>query len=104
MPDHRARSAAQLDEERRLLYVAVTRTRKDLLIYHAPAKIHEQRSKRFSRVSRFLKSALDKKFAVCEAGQRCLMEERRYRCVNQTLRGEVMQKGRCSDWPTTPAG
>ena len=61
LPDHRAKSATQVDEERRLLYVAATRARKDLLIYHAPAKIHEKRSKRFSRVSRFLESALDHK-------------------------------------------
>lgn len=59
LPDHRADSKAALDEERRLLYVAVTRTKRTLRIYHALTKIYGKKSKRFSEFSRFLQPALD---------------------------------------------
>jgi DNA helicase-2/ATP-dependent DNA helicase PcrA len=58
LPDHRAKSAAQVDEERRLLFVAVTRAKTDLRIYHAPAKIYGKKRTRFNKVSRFVESAM----------------------------------------------
>jgi DNA helicase-2/ATP-dependent DNA helicase PcrA len=66
LPDHRADSVASLDEERRLLYVAVTRSIEGLRIYHAPTKIHGKKSKRFSKVSRFLQSAIEEGLLLVE--------------------------------------
>jgi DNA helicase-2/ATP-dependent DNA helicase PcrA len=56
MPDYRSLQGRQLEEERRLLYVAVTRARRTLQLYHAPHRLTSGEDAE-SR-SRFLKKAI----------------------------------------------
>jgi DNA helicase-2/ATP-dependent DNA helicase PcrA len=64
LPLYLARDKAALDEERRLLYVAITRARQDVRLYHAPAE-HARSRKRFENVSRLLDDpAVRKAFRV----------------------------------------
>lgn len=55
LPHFKARDEQALREERNLLYVAVTRARKAVRLYHAPA-VHARSRKSFDDVSRFLDS------------------------------------------------
>ena len=56
MPDYRSLQGRQLEEERRLLYVAVTRARRTLQLYHAPHRLTS--GEEANRRSRFLKKAI----------------------------------------------
>jgi len=56
LPDHRSLSEQQLEEERRLLYVAVTRARQKLYLFGAPTMLANGNSA--DRQSRFLRPAL----------------------------------------------
>ncbi len=56
LPIYHARDKAQLGEERNLLYVAVTRAREAVRLYHAPCK-HARSRQRFENPSAFLASA-----------------------------------------------
>lgn len=53
LPIYRARTERAQTEERRLLYVAVTRARDTLTLYHARTR-HNRSGQRFDEVSRFL--------------------------------------------------
>jgi DNA helicase-2/ATP-dependent DNA helicase PcrA len=53
LPDRRSTTAEQLDEERRILYVAITRARKRLWLSHSPIKVSGVR-REYSKLSRFL--------------------------------------------------
>ncbi|TAG64659.1 MAG: ATP-dependent helicase, partial [Burkholderiales bacterium] len=53
LPIYKAQTTAAVKEERRLLYVACTRARSTLTLYHAPAR-HNRSNHRFEDVSRFL--------------------------------------------------
>jgi DNA helicase-2/ATP-dependent DNA helicase PcrA len=53
LPLYLARDELMLAEERRLLFVAVTRARKSVRLYYAPA-VHSRSRKRFECLSRFL--------------------------------------------------
>lgn len=55
LPDSRSKSKEQLDEERRLLYVAVTRARQRVLLHHAPMWSRHARQT-FTKESRFMTS------------------------------------------------
>ena len=55
LPDSRSVSNGQLDEERRLLYVAVTRARRRVLLHHAPIWSRHARQT-FAEESRFVTS------------------------------------------------
>ena len=55
LPLYLARSKEKLEEERRLLYVAITRTKNTLHLYHAPVN-HARSRGRFADLSRFLKT------------------------------------------------
>lgn len=56
LPLYHARDKAQLGEERNLLYVAVTRAREAVRLYHAPCK-HARSRQRFETPSAFLSTA-----------------------------------------------
>lgn len=56
MPSYLAKTRAALEEERRALYVAVSRSRETLRMYYAPAA-HARSRQRFERLSRFLAPA-----------------------------------------------
>ena len=56
LPLYHARDKAQLGEERNLLYVAVTRAREAVRLYHAPCK-HAKSRQRFESPSTFLTKA-----------------------------------------------
>ncbi|TAG46799.1 MAG: ATP-dependent helicase [Betaproteobacteria bacterium] len=53
LPIYKAQTTAAVKEERRLLYVACTRARSTVTLYHAPAR-HNRSNHRFEDVSRFL--------------------------------------------------
>ena len=53
LPEYRSRDERSLSEERRLLYVAVTRARNGVRLYHSPANDARSRQ-RFDNPSRFL--------------------------------------------------
>lgn len=53
LPFYKARVPQMMDEELRLLYVAVTRARNTVRLYHAP-QYHARSRKRFEKLSRFL--------------------------------------------------
>jgi DNA helicase II / ATP-dependent DNA helicase PcrA len=53
LPIYRARTLDAIAEEQRLLYVACTRARSTLTLYHAPAQ-HNRSNQRFGKASRFL--------------------------------------------------
>jgi DNA helicase II / ATP-dependent DNA helicase PcrA len=53
LPIYRARTLDAIAEERRLLYVACTRARSTLTLYHAPTQ-HNRSNQRFGKASRFL--------------------------------------------------
>lgn len=53
LPDRRSTTAEQLDEERRILYVAITRARKRLWLGHSPIKVSGVR-REYAKLSRFL--------------------------------------------------
>ena len=55
LPLYLSRDEDSLNEERSLLYVAITRARKTVRLYHAPAN-HARSSHRFAEVSRFLQA------------------------------------------------
>lgn len=55
LPDRRANAPEQRDEERRMLYVAITRARERLLLAHSPIKVSGVR-KEYAKLSRFLRS------------------------------------------------
>jgi len=56
LPLYLAKNANMLAEERRLLYVAITRARESVRLYHAP--VHHARSQQqFAKLSRFLNTA-----------------------------------------------
>lgn len=55
LPDSRSKSKEQLDEERRLLYVAVTRVRQRVWLHHAPMWSRHARQN-FTKESRFMTS------------------------------------------------
>lgn len=57
LPLYLSRDQEALAEERRLLYVAITRARKTLRLYHAPAN-HARSRQRFEERSRFLDAPL----------------------------------------------
>lgn len=57
LPLYLARDEQMLAEERRLLYVAVTRARESVRLYYAPA-VHSLSRKRFDCLSRFLTDKL----------------------------------------------
>lgn len=56
LPDRRATTADELDEERRVLYVAITRARKRVWLAHSPAKARGVR-REFHRLSDFVGQA-----------------------------------------------
>jgi DNA helicase II / ATP-dependent DNA helicase PcrA len=53
MPSYLAKTDTELEEERRILYVAISRARQTLSLYHAPVA-HARSRKRFEKLSRFL--------------------------------------------------
>ncbi len=55
LPLYLAKDAKMLEEERRLLYVAITRARESLRLYFAPVE-HARSQQRFEKRSRFLRS------------------------------------------------
>ena len=55
LPDSRSKSKAQLNEERRILYVAVTRARQRVYLHHAPIWGRHARQT-FAKESRFMTS------------------------------------------------
>jgi hypothetical protein len=55
LPDSRSKSKEQLDEECRLLYVAVTRARQRVCLHHAPIWSRHARQT-FTKESRFMTS------------------------------------------------
>ena len=57
LPFYMARDEQMMAEERRLLYVAVTRARETVRVYHAPM-VHARSRKRFEKLSRFLRGGL----------------------------------------------
>lgn len=59
IPFYREMERGDLDEERRLLYVAVTRARKRLHLFHAPFH-HAPSGRRFDEPSRFVTSVVKK--------------------------------------------
>ena len=67
LPIYLAQMPVKVAEERRLLYVAITRARNRLRLYHAP--VHHARSRQlFADVSSLLRPALDKKLLKVEKG------------------------------------
>jgi DNA helicase II / ATP-dependent DNA helicase PcrA len=56
MPSYLAKTDAELEEERRILYVAISRARQTLSLYHAPVA-HARSRQRFEKPSRFLAPA-----------------------------------------------
>jgi DNA helicase-2/ATP-dependent DNA helicase PcrA len=56
LPDHRARHDLATDEERNALYVAITRARDTVRLYHAPTA-HNHSGKHHTKLSRFLTPA-----------------------------------------------
>ena len=63
LPDHRSRDKSSRDEERRLLFVAVTRARETVRLYHSPASDARSR-RRFGDLSSFLTPAVMKTLRV----------------------------------------
>jgi DNA helicase II / ATP-dependent DNA helicase PcrA len=57
LPLYLSRSPAALDEERRLLYVAITRAKKTVSLYYAPVD-HARSRKRFDKMSQFITKAV----------------------------------------------
>lgn len=53
LPDRRATTAGQLNEERRVLYVAITRARKRVWLAHSPIKVSGVR-REYRKLSAFL--------------------------------------------------
>ncbi|UVH55093.1 ATP-dependent helicase [Variovorax paradoxus] len=53
LPDRRSTTVEKLDEERRVLYVAITRARKRIWLGHSPIKVSGVR-REYSKLSRFL--------------------------------------------------
>jgi len=53
LPDRRAKAADQLDEERRVLFVAITRARKRVWLAHSPIKVSGVR-REYYKLSAFL--------------------------------------------------
>jgi DNA helicase II / ATP-dependent DNA helicase PcrA len=56
IPSYLAKTDTELKEERRILYVAISRARQTLSLYHAPVA-HARSRKRFEQLSRFLSPA-----------------------------------------------
>lgn len=70
LPFYRARTEKALGEERRLLYVAVTRARDTLTLYHTPTR-HNRSGQRFDQASRFLTKPVREQLRVVGTQQAC---------------------------------
>lgn len=70
LPFYQARDKAQLSEERNLLYVAVTRARKSVRLFHAPCN-HAKSRQRFEAPSAFIADVAVKKTLQVEWPSSC---------------------------------
>ena len=105
MPSIHAQSDAEVEEERRLFYVGLTRARKDLMISWAASRNPGGRATR--KATRFLDSLLPANHEARQTGrsprERTLRERKVARCRvcnNMLAPGADRKRGRCEDCPS----
>ena len=100
MPSIHAQSDAEVEEERRLFYVGLTRARKDLMISWAASRNPGGRATR--KATRFLDSLLPANHEARQTG-RSPRERKVVRCRvcnNMLAPGADRKRGRCEDCPS----